>query len=213
VEDGRFRRDLFFRLNVIPLRLPALRERGEDVLLLARFFVDMYLRGYALPATELSGEAVKWLQAYAWPGNVRELQNLMERAVLLCGGKSIRPGHFLLENEEWPLFSESAADAGEAETGPPAPATSAGAPDTDDAAGAGAEEEDFVPPRGDAQVDFSGGVIPLSEMERIMIRKGLEQTGGNRTQAAELLGISVRTLRNKLNEYRQAGTDAGLPER
>ncbi|MDR1686251.1 MAG: sigma-54 dependent transcriptional regulator [Desulfovibrio sp.] len=213
VEEGKFRRDLFFRLNVIPLRLPALRERGEDVLLLARFFVDMYLRGYALPATELSGEAVKWLRSYTWPGNVRELQNLMERAVLLCGGKSILPGHFLLENEDWPLFTDSAAEAGKAEAAPPVPATPGGAQDADGAVEDGADEENFVPPRGDAHVDFSGGVIPLSEMERIMIRKGLEQTGGNRTQAAELLGISVRTLRNKLNEYRQAGIDAGLPEK
>ncbi|MDR2124912.1 MAG: sigma-54 dependent transcriptional regulator [Desulfovibrio sp.] len=213
VEEGRFRRDLFFRLNVIPLRLPALRERGEDVLLLARFFVDMYLRGYALPATELSGEAVKWIQAYAWPGNVRELQNLMERAVLLCGGNSIQPGHFLLENEDWPLFSESVAEAGKVGAAPPARAMSGGPPDADGDADACPEEESFVPPRGDGHVDFSGGVIPLSEMERIMIRRGLEQTGGNRTQAAELLGISVRTLRNKLNEYRQAGMDAGLPEK
>jgi DNA-binding NtrC family response regulator len=212
VEEGKFRRDLFFRLNVIPLRLPALRERGDDVLLLARFFVDMYLRNYALPATELSDEAVKWLQAYAWPGNVRELQNLMERAVLLCGGKSIQPGHFLLENEDWPLFSESAAEADGTEADAAAPPASDGSRDTDGAAGSDAEEEHFVPPRGDTHADFSGGVIPLSEMERIMIRKGLEQTAGNRTQAAELLGISVRTLRNKLNEYRQAGMNAGLPE-
>ncbi|MDR2604072.1 MAG: sigma-54 dependent transcriptional regulator [Desulfovibrio sp.] len=209
VEDGKFRRDLFFRLNVIPLRLPALRERGEDVLLLARFFVAMYLRSYALPVVELSPEAVKWLQAYAWPGNVRELQNLMERAVLLCGGKSIQPGHFLLENEDWPLFCESAAEAGKAEDEPHATAASGVPSDAD----AGAVDENFVPSRGAAQIDFSGSVIPLSEMERIMIRKGLEQTGGNRTQAAELLGISVRTLRNKLNEYRQAGTDAGLTEK
>ncbi|MDR1946743.1 MAG: sigma-54 dependent transcriptional regulator [Desulfovibrio sp.] len=216
-QEGKFRRDLFFRLNVIPLRLPALRERGEDMLLLARFFVGLYLREYALPPVELSGEAVKWLQAYAWPGNVRELQNLMERAVLLSGGKAILPGHFLLENEDWPLFSETAADASEtcrAEKNPAGlAATPSGPPDTGRPEGSGTPGEGLVPPRGGAPADFSGGVIPLSEMERIMIRKGLEQTGGNRTQAAELLGISVRTLRNKLNEYRQAGPDADLSEK
>jgi DNA-binding NtrC family response regulator len=214
VENGKFRRDLFFRLNVIPLRLPALRERGGDVLLLARFFVEMYVRAYGLPAVELSEEAAKWLQTYAWPGNVRELQNLMERAVLLSGGKSVLPGHFLLENEECPLFSESVADVGDVKERPaePVPASPACLPDAAGAAGGGAETESGAPTRGDARVDCSGGVIPLSEMERLMIRKGLEQTGGNRTQAAELLGISVRTLRNKLNEYRQAGLDARLPE-
>ena len=86
VREGKFRQDLFFRLNVIPLRLPSLRERGEDVLELARFFMNMYVREYALPSTELSPEASRWLLDYDWPGNVRELQNLMERAVLLAGG-------------------------------------------------------------------------------------------------------------------------------
>ena len=191
VEEGKFRQDLFFRLNVIPLRLPALRERGEDIAALARFFIAMYVRDYALVPVELSAEAESWLKDYAWPGNVREMQNLMERAVLLSGGRPITPGHFLLESEDWPLFLEEGAGSElslqqaepEAEKAAPVPAAEA------------------------APSPFSGGVIPLHEMERIMIKKGLEQTGGNRTQAAELLGISVRTLRNKLNEYREAGAD------
>ncbi len=199
VAEGKFRQDLFFRLNVIPLRLPSLRERGDDVLALARFFIDMYLRDYQLPPAELSAEARTWLVEYQWPGNVRELQNLMERAVLLCGGKPITPRHFLLESEEWPLFQEEnglesplSEDAGGEEAG--------GSP--------GAANRELVPEAGaHAGHAFPGGVIPLHEMERIMIKKGLEQTSGNRTQAAELLGISVRTLRNKLHEYRLAGTD------
>lgn len=85
VREGKFRQDLFFRLNVIPLRLPSLRERGEDVLELARFFMNMYVREYALPSTELSPEASRWLLDYDWPGNVRELQNLMERRFFLPG--------------------------------------------------------------------------------------------------------------------------------
>ncbi len=186
VADGKFRQDLYFRLNVIPLRLPSLRERGDDILELADFFVNLYVKAYHLAPVGLSAEARDWLMAHDWPGNVRELQNLMERAVLLAGGKPITPRHFLLEEDSWPLFTEEemqdeavrvapAADADEAETAP------ADGPSLD------------------------GALIPLHEMERLMIKKGLEVTSGNRTQAAELLGISVRMLRNKLNEYRSQG--------
>jgi DNA-binding NtrC family response regulator len=189
VEEGKFRQDLFFRLNVIPLRLPSLRERGDDVLDLAAFFLDLYGREYRLAPAELAPEARAWLLDYAWPGNVRELQNLMERAVLLSGGRPILPAHFLLEGEDWPLFAEDPVRDG------PADPPSAGLPESGSAAS----------PAGGGTDVFAGGVIPLHEMERILIRKGLAQTGGNRTQAADLLGISVRTLRNKLNEYREAG--------
>jgi len=178
VKEGKFRQDLFFRLNVIPLRLPALRERGEDVLELTRFFVDLYIREYKLAPTVLSEEAVTWIREHDWPGNVRELQNLMERAVLLANGRAVTPRHFLLDSGDWPLFEEQEP----AQVHSPAPAG-----------------------RADAQAIVTGSVIPLHEMERIMIMKGLEATFGNRTQAAELLGISVRTLRNKLNEYREMG--------
>ena len=91
VKEGKFRQDLYFRLNVIPLRLPALRERGGDVVELAQFFLEMYTKEYALPQTKFSQEALLWLKKYEWPGNVRELQNLMERAVLLAAGKTLFP--------------------------------------------------------------------------------------------------------------------------
>ncbi|MDR2744974.1 MAG: sigma-54 dependent transcriptional regulator [Desulfovibrio sp.] len=186
VRQGKFRQDLYFRLNIIPLRLPSLRERGGDVLELARFFMRTYVREYRLPRLELGEEAVGWLKRYDFPGNVRELQNLMERAVLLAGPGPVSPRHFLLENEDWPLFEQHA------ENPVPSPAAAPGlSPAEPDAGGA-------------ASV-FSGPVMPLHEVERIMILKGLEATSGNRTQAAELLGISVRTLRNKLNEYRAQG--------
>lgn len=203
VKEGKFRQDLFFRLNVIPLRLPSLRERGNDVLELARFFINMYVRDYALAPTQLSEQAVQWLIAYDFPGNVRELQNLMERAVLLANGRPIEPVHFLLDPDAWPLFEEygvvgadgvpagmGSGDAGEAAAGTVFPAAGA--------SGAG---------EGDSAQVLAGPVIPLHEMERIMILKGLDVTAGNRTQAAEILGISVRTLRNKLNEYRAMGID------
>ena len=189
VKEGKFRQDLYFRLNVIPLRLPSLRERGDDVLDLARFFVDMYTREYGLAPTSLGSGAVSWLKEYAFPGNVRELQNLMERAVLLANGRQVEPRHFLLENEDWPLFEEDSQDF-------------ADVPDAADSAAVNALVSGAVA-AGAGSADCP--VIPLHEMERIMILKGLEVTSGNRTQAAELLGISVRTLRNKLNEYRSAG--------
>ena len=185
VKEGKFRQDLYFRLNVIPLRLPALRERGDDVLELARFFADMYTREYALPPVSFSEKALHWLAQYDFPGNVRELQNLMERAVLLANGRPVEPCHFLLEGEDWPLFEEDNAAA-----------LPSAAPDAALAPAAASAEAAGV---------FSGAVIPLHEMERLMILKGLEVTAGNRTQAAELLGISVRTRRNKLNEYRLLG--------
>ena len=191
VKEGKFRQDLFFRLNVIPLRLPALRERGDDIPALARFFMDMYVREYRLPPASLSREAADWLAGYDWPGNVRELQNLMERAVLLSGGQPVTPVHFLLDPDSWPLFDET----------PPVGIQQHNT----------AEDEHIAAPAQTAAASgaFRDAVIPLHEMERLMIIRGLEQTRGNRTQAADLLGISVRTLRNKLNEYRLQGLDDG----
>jgi len=186
VEENKFRQDLYYRLNVIPLKLPPLRERGEDVALLARFFIDRYTQAYALPKLELSNEATTWLREYDWPGNVRELQNLMERAVLLAGRGPIRKVHFLLDGDTW---------AG------PEPGEDAIVP----AAAISATGGQLLDPVSESAPPMPGGVVPLSELEKIMILRSLESTSGNRTQAAELLGISVRTLRNKLNEYRLQG--------
>lgn len=198
VKEGKFRQDLYFRLNVIPLRLPALRERGDDIIELANFFLEMYTKEYALPKAKFSQEAVAWLKKYDWPGNVRELQNLMERAVLLAAGKDIVPAHFLLDPDNWPLFEEDEENMPEqsteqaAEVEPEQKEIPVSAPNTAPSSGSS---------------DFSGALMPLHEVERLMIKKGLEVTQGNRTQAAELLGISVRTLRNKLNEYKSMGID------
>jgi DNA-binding NtrC family response regulator len=184
VASGRFRRDLFFRLNVIPLRLPALRERGSDVLLLARHFTEAFGRAYGLPETRFTDEAREWLMAYDWPGNVRELQNLMERAVLLAGQSGmVSKHHFLLDGEPW-LPEELGAESAAEEAG-----------------------EEPAAREVSLETALEGGSLRLDEIERIAILKRLEQTSGNRTQAAELLGISVRTLRNKINEYRQQGLE------
>ena len=190
IKEGKFRQDLYFRLNVIPMRLPSLRERGDDVLELARFFMSMYVREYQLPATSLAENAVQWLRSYDFPGNVRELQNLMERAVLLANGRPVEPCHFLLEDAEWPLFEEDTASP--ATPDPAAEVAAAAAPAEDNAVPAAApgslpQQEQAVFQGTGPGGAMTGPVIPLHEMERIMIIKGLEVTSGNRTQAAEFL--------------------------
>ncbi len=224
VKEGKFRQDLFFRLNVIPLRLPSLRERENDVLTLAHFFMQTYTQEYGLGGSSLSEAARTWLSSYDFPGNVRELQNLMERAVLLANGRPIEPSHFLLDPDAWPLFAEDAAPAhaedslaGGAALQNLGQAGELSAASTMGQTGTQGELLSSTGATGDgaggsvgaagASESFSGAVIPLHEMERIMIMKGLEATSGNRTQAADMLGISVRTLRNKLNEYRAMGIE------
>ncbi|WP_045211936.1 sigma-54 dependent transcriptional regulator [Desulfonatronovibrio magnus] len=186
VSKGEFRQDLFYRLNVIPLKLPALRERGDDVLLLAGHFVSSFCKQYGLGKMTFDQKAQQWLMDYDWPGNVRELQNLMERAVLLAGpDKIIGIRNFLLNDQDWMGHEEMETE----QCSDPVQELDSPAPDSQA-----------------VQVELSDDdVIPISEMEKRMIIKGLERTGGNRTQASELLGISVRTLRNKLNEYKKEG--------
>ncbi len=198
VGEGKFRQDLYYRLNVIPLKLPPLRERGEDVPRLAMYFVDKFRKAYNLPRLSFSADAREWLLGYDWPGNVRELQNLMERAVLLAGTGPIRKAHFLLDGDAWQEEPDEAATAG------------ADLPENGDDA---TEDGDAFDHAAAARLFDSRGapgpgeVVPLDVMERHMIIKSLDRTEGNRTQAAQLLGISVRTLRNKLNEYRKLGID------
>ncbi|NDV20408.1 AAA domain-containing protein [Pseudodesulfovibrio sp. JC047] len=180
VREGKFRQDLFYRLNVIPLTLPALKDRGDDVLLLAEYFTNKFTATYGLDPLVFSDNAKQWLMKYDWPGNVRELQNLMERAVLLAGQGPIQTKHFLMGDEQWMPDDLSEIDAGQQAVSESAP------PSTPDEA---------------------LSVMPIHEMEKRLILKSLEETTGNRTRAAELLGISVRTLRNKLNEYKKQGVD------
>ncbi|KAB1439028.1 sigma-54 dependent transcriptional regulator [Pseudodesulfovibrio senegalensis] len=180
VKEGKFRQDLYYRLNVIPLKLPALKHRGEDVIELAEYFVNKYCAAYGLGRLAFTEEAKAWLMDYDWPGNVRELQNLMERAVLLAGDGPIRKSHFLMTEGEWMPDDLDAVEQAQ-----------------QDVAAA-------APPEG---MDQALSVMPLQEMEKKLILKSLDETAGNRTRAADLLGISVRTLRNKLNEYKKQGID------
>jgi DNA-binding NtrC family response regulator len=190
VEKGDFRQDLYYRLNVFPVHVPALRERADDVILLAEHFLQRFARKHGVKVTGFADSARAALNAYRWPGNVRELQNLVERAVILSeSGRPVAaaslglPGESVLVN-------------------PPAASPSPGA----ESSGHDARVIHLHSPEEAASsLTNAQGVKRLEEIEKQAIRAALRQTGGNRTQAAAALGISIRTLRNKLQEYRDAG--------
>jgi DNA-binding NtrC family response regulator len=166
VREGGFRADLYYRLNVIPLSLPALRERPEDVVELAEHFVRVYSLAGAAPV--MSAEFLGRLQQHSWPGNVRELANLMRRAVALSGSEI---GVEVLEPSE---LSSAPSER-----------------------------------RTENSIQAGDGLRPgvsLECMEKRLLEMTLDATGGNRSRAAEMLGVSLRTVRNKIREY-------GLPPR
>ncbi len=171
IEKGEFREDLFFRLHVVNLKVPALRERREDIMLLARTFLGRFNRAFNRdPAiTEVSLDAEALLQAYAWPGNVRELENAMERAVLMTDGAAIVPES--LPEKIWAARAEAPAGA--------PPALALPAPDA---------------------LQFSLKRA-IHDVEERFIRAALRQTRGNRTRAAELLELSHRALLYKIKDY------------
>ncbi len=177
VEEGKFRRDLYYRLNVIPLRLPALRERKNDIRPLCRYFIEKYSALYNKDVKKMSDAAWKRFLGSEWPGNVREMENLVERAVLLSVSAKL---------EVYDFWDE---DSG---TGP------------EDLTG---NNNGVGPPEGASLPLPSGSdeIVPLKDIERQMIIHALRKTDDNRTHAARMLGISVRTLRNKLHEYRSDG--------
>ena len=179
VERKEFRQDLFFRLNVVPISVPPLRERAEDVVFLAEQFLQRFSRKHGVRVAGISGACVQVLRQHTWPGNVRELQNVIERGVILCGdGEFMEPDHLGFGA---PLPAPSRGPAAV-----PAPIVS---PSASPAAS------------GSAGVDSTGALLPLAELEKQQILAALDRTKGNRTHAAKLLGISIRTLRNKLHEY------------
>ncbi|MDA8084609.1 MAG: sigma-54 dependent transcriptional regulator [Nitrospiraceae bacterium] len=151
VRQHEFREDLLYRLNVITLQVPPLRQRGNDIRALANYYVSEYSRQLGKPVSGFTKESEQLIMAYTWPGNVRELKNIIERAVILSEGQWINLKPFCLE--------------------PPS------------------EAQGFSMPQ---------HILSLSQLERKYIGHVLEQTGGNKTRAAELLGVTRKTLREKL---------------
>jgi DNA-binding NtrC family response regulator len=189
VTAGRFRADLFYRLNVISLHLPPLRQRPEDIPVLADYFLALFRERFSRPSLDLSDEARRRLTAYSWPGNVRELRNALERAAALATADSIEADQIL------PHVGASPAGAQPTTTGrPPHPDSSS--PDTASPSG---------PPAASASDGQPSAPATLEELERRHILAVLEQTAGNRERAAALLGISARTLYRKLREYETHG--------
>jgi DNA-binding NtrC family response regulator len=167
VEQGKFRADLYYRLNVIPLALPPLRDRREDIPVLAEFFVRKFAAEAGRPIPTLHPEFIRGLQAHSWPGNVREFSNFMRRLVTLNESDEIGPESLKTELSG-AIYSNLLPAAA------PAPSLRAG--------------------------------TSMREVERHLLEATLQSTGGNRTRTAEILGVSLRTIRNKIREH-------GLPPR
>jgi DNA-binding NtrC family response regulator len=159
VRSGRFRQDLFYRLSVVEIRVPPLRERRADIPALAEHFIHYYASQDGKPANQISQAALDLLCRHSWPGNLRELENVVEHAVVLAEGSSIEPAHL-----------------------PPGLGTTA--------------RQEPVPTVPGATID---------ELERYAILKTLEAVGGSTSKAAEKLGISVRKIQYKLQEYGSSG--------
>lgn len=184
VKKGEFREDLYFRLNVVNLRLPALRERPGDIPALAQFYADKYADVNGVTKKKLDPETVGMLASHTWPGNIRELENAMHRAVLISIEDQIEPSAVHIEGmAPVPSAAVSFTPARE----PQAPPVSA-----------------VKPVQNEGAVSAMIG-RKLEDVERDMILNTLHHTLGNRTHAATILGISIRTLRNKLAQYREEG--------
>lgn len=172
VKNGTFRQDLYFRLNVVNINIPALKDRPDDIPVLGKHFVKKYSELNDVPMRDISKEAEDKLMNYLWPGNVRELENTMHRAVLLAAGDEIGEEAIILTDPNAVINFDAKA-----------PATS------------GIEKQE-------EPVQYGKTVAGA---ERDLIIDTLKHTFGNRTQAANILGISIRTLRNKLKQYEEAG--------
>lgn len=201
VRAGRFREDLYFRLDVVRLRLPPLRERRGDTLPLAEAFAARFADLNGLPARPLSAAARAALLSHAWPGNVREMENAMHRAVLMAEGPEI--GLEALDLAE-PCSASSAGRT------PAAERRQAVAACGSTAAPSPAIRSPASQPPGSVPAEFAEGIAALvgrsmEEVERDLILGTLSHCLGNRTRAAEVLGISIRALRNKLQDYRALG--------
>ena len=192
IDDGKFREDLYFRLNVIPLALPPLRDRMDDVPVLVTHFVKKHSQINNRNCPAVNRETLNILTNYHWRGNVRELENVMERALLLCNGEEIQPNHLLMSsqlgetsiNEDLVSIISSKTKISQSATGKKE-----------------STDTDYQYSQDTSALGIEVG-MSMKEAEKRFIFKTLHETKGNRTHAAKTLGISIRTLRNKLNEYR-----------
>ena len=162
IREGRFREDLYYRLAVFTIELPALRERPGDIALLAQHFLDVFRARHAAAAEGFRESSIERLKKYSWPGNVRELKNVVERAVVLADGPWI-------EDRHWPPYIR----------------------------------ESRLP--GAAELVFEIGGTTLDDAEKALILKTLEMARNNKAEAARLLGLDVKTIRNKLHRYAADG--------
>ena len=166
VKNGMFRQDLYYRLNVVNIDIPPLRERKDDIVVLAKHFVKKYSELNEIPLKPLTKSAEEKLLNYLWPGNVRELENTIHRAVLMSTGDEITADSIILNDPDSVI---NKPEVGEEMSG----------------------------------AEFVGRTV--ANMERCLIIDTLKHTMGNRSVAANILGISIRTLRNKLKQYEEEG--------
>jgi len=191
ISEGKFRQDLYFRLAGFPVVVPPLRQRKEDILLLAHHFLSMWATEMGRPIPSLSSDAIEILASYAFPGNVRELKNIIERAIIESGGREIQPKHLAvhevnnnpltpLDNPPAPLWK---GDKGEARSHfSHTPTTSSSPPSAPDLS--------------------TAEYLSLDEMIQARIEQVLKQTGGNQSEAARRLKISRDQLRYRIEKYR-----------
>jgi response regulator len=165
VKNGTFRQDLYYRLNVVNINIPPLKDRPDDIIVLAKHFAKKYSELNDIPLKEMTPAAEQKLLNYLWPGNVRELENTVHRAVLLSSGDKIDADAILLDDIDAVINPVAGTEMSGAE--------------------------------------FVGSTV--ASMERNLIIDTLKHTMGNRTTAANILGISIRTLRNKLKQYQDEG--------
>ncbi|MFN3398459.1 MAG: helix-turn-helix domain-containing protein, partial [Sulfurimicrobium sp.] len=172
VKRGGFREDLYYRLNVFPLVMPALRERKADIVPLARQFIGRFSASFGRSGISLSDDAARQLTQYGWPGNIRELENVIQRALILAPGDMIEASHLHLPQVAMAV---------------PSPVARAAKP----------EAAESRP-------------LDMKSLERAHILAALEAVNGSRKKAAQRLGMSERTLRYKMQQYREENTASGV---
>ncbi len=200
VQRKEFREDLFYRLNVVRLNLPPLRERAADIPLLVDYFINKYRQRQPTGPSQMARDAMEAIQRYPWPGNVRELENCVQRAMVLAAGNTITLSNLPEEitrgtHSGTSAIALPATESGPGSSAPAAPVKAASASDPDKGALAHAVETLFDFARRDKQFKL----LPAAERELIV--RALAETSGNQVQAAKLLGITRATLRKRVDKF------------